>query len=156
MQSRLISKSESRLEDGTETTLIFETIGANGAKRIHKAYVRRVESGNSYKIFSTFGVSWFADDASTSDGTPWVSLQCTITEGVKGEVDGDHRTDTIRLTTICSDGTILQNPPATVRVLLHTPTSETMSFQEMVDWVETKMQAGLACELTNLKVPEGP
>ena len=136
------------------TTFIYETLGANGIETIHKSYARRVENGNYYKIFSTSGVSWLPHDSSTTEGTHRVSLHATIVEGVKGEVDGDYRADTVRLTTISGDGTVLQNPPTTVRVLLKSPTPEEMSFQEVMDWVRENTAAGAACALPTSKEQE--
>jgi hypothetical protein len=135
LQSNIISKNETVLQDGKETSLIFETVGSNGVKSISKAFVKRVDLGSSYKVFSTFGVSWYPKGASDKEPTQWVSLHSSVVDGLKGEVDGDYRKDTVRSTTIYGDGTVIQSPESVVSVLVNTQPLEAMSFQDLSNYM---------------------
>jgi hypothetical protein len=137
VQTNLIRKNETTLADGNETSMVFERIGSNGVKMLTKAFVKRVDLGNSYKVISTIGVTWYPSDA---EKTPSVTLLSVIADGTKGEVDGDYRRDTIRITTITGDGTVTQLPETVIPVLVNTEPFDTMSFQDLVQHFATRGQ----------------
>ena len=135
VQSNLISKNETVLVDGKETSVVFETVGSNGVRSISKAFVKRVDLEGSYKVFATFGVSWYPKGSSDKEPTQWVSVHSSIVDGIKGEVDGDYRKDRIRTTTIWGDGTVSQSPESVVSVLVNLQSLEAMSFQDQISYM---------------------
>jgi hypothetical protein len=139
-QSNLISKNETVLADGKETSLIFEMVGSNGVRAISKAFVKRVDLEGSYKVFSTFGVSWYPKGSSDKEPAQWVSLHSSIVDGIKGEVDGDYRKDRIRTTTIWGDGTVSQSPESVVSVRVNLQSLETMSFQDQINYMANRFK----------------
>lgn len=144
MKVNLLNRSETPITNGTEYDVSWETTGSNGVKSLIKAHGRRTESGDTYNITASIGVSWWLNGESTSEPTQWQSLFMSVVDGVKGEIDQadpGYRNDTVTTTTTYGDGTTTKTVPTATRVLVNTAALNAMNLQEMNDFFVAKRLA---------------
>lgn len=135
MQFKVIQKTETILADGKEEIVTFETLGPDGAKRITKCFGKRIDLGGSYTQITTVGVPSCPSGAPDGEKAR-LSLDISIIDGVKGEVEGDYRKDKIRLTVIRGDGTVSRFPEKEVSVLMNKGQFDNMSNENLSSYMD--------------------
>ena len=119
LQGKIIEQKKQQIPHGTEVEMTTEWTGADGQQDIVKQFVRKLDMGDSYMVFTHM--------ASTLKGS-----YVLVVTGKKGTVEGSTRTDQMDTVLILQDGTIQRPPQQVAKVRLDQP-FEGMSPQEMLE-----------------------
>ena len=108
-----------------------EMVGSNDVKLVTKVYVKRTDMEDSYDIATLIAIQVYR---AATDSQPMKTVTYTsLVTGVKGQIEGDHRMDTITTTSSSSNG-IWSDGPRQAKVLLKDPTAG-MTDQERLEYV---------------------
>lgn len=129
-KSQKVLKSESTGEAPRQQYYMeTEAIGGNDVKMITKYYLKRTDVADAYDIVTITVVEFYLTSA---DSKPAKTTNfASSVSGLKGQVDGDYRLDTMTTTYFSSEG-IVSDGPKQVKIVLNDPTPG-MSAQERLD-----------------------
>jgi len=128
---RVLNSSKKNIENGTELVTTIEVLREDGAKWLADGLVRTTETDKSISVVGTVVIRKFASHQDTRPSD--TDVLTTLIDTAKGEVEGDHRWDTVELTSITKEG--IHKAPAQRRrsSLAHRQTE--LSDQEALDRV---------------------
>jgi hypothetical protein len=102
ISAQMLEHSEKRIDNGTESLMTTELVGADGARYVYDGLVRWIETDTKINRIMTVRTRRFA---SKDDATPSNSEVTTIlADTTKGEVEGDNRWDITEYTLVNSEG----------------------------------------------------
>lgn len=135
----LLEEKTEKTDHGSKYFRAIQSVGANGVTSVSRVHCERVEQGKDYKVFLTATVLWYEPGKALTEPTEWVSTHSHVFTGQKGEVHGDHRSDTIASTAIFGNGSTVESTPRKVKVLLDIPEEiKGGSFQQQMEWLENR------------------
>jgi hypothetical protein len=99
---RVLTSSKKKIENGTELVTTIEVLCEDGVKCLADGLLRVTETDKSMSLVASMLMRNFAAHQDTSPSE--TNLITTVMDTVKGEVEGDHRWDTVEMTTITKEG----------------------------------------------------
>jgi hypothetical protein len=128
---RVLNSSKKTIESGTELVLTMEIFREDGTKVLADGLQRTTETDKSISVVIAMRMRTFASPQETSPSE--TNVTTALMDTVKGEVEGDHRWDTVE-TTLITNGGIHKTPAQRLkRPLAHRQTE--LSDQEGADKV---------------------
>ena len=105
---KVVEWKQRDIPHGTEIESEVTFPGSGGAPVRVRMFMRKIDLGDSYVVFTHL--------CRNSE-----AAQTFILTGTKGEVEGDRRTDQVENVILRADGTVLRAAPQTVKVRLNDP-----------------------------------
>jgi hypothetical protein len=128
---RILKSSHTTTSTGEEVTMVVELVGADDVKTLASVYLKRLDTGGEYDVFTVTHAQYFQ---SPNDTTAARTLsRSTSVHGKKGEVRSDYRIDEHKIT-IMTDGNISTMDHIQTKILLNNP-YEALSDQNLIDAV---------------------
>ncbi len=113
---KIISHAETTIPHGTEQQTELEMLDAQGEPFRLKQFIRKTDWEDAYTVLL---------HTVRGSSPPMI----TLSTGVKGRIDGEHRIDRVDIVMIGADGTVIKMEPREVRVMLNNPYAG-LTFEE--------------------------